>query len=274
MGFVFGMIESLPFDIGSLGFICVLVFLILFEYLTSAIDYLDDYYPAAYKMIQKVYKEMMIMGVVSFSVSMINTSKVLASKKDGESWILSVDFAHVCLFFMALFFVVHACVLIFLSISLSTEYQQIHFMDTQTIINKIKEISSTFYFHWYKSKYIPGSKLRKLVEFKIIHILFKECYLLPQSFNYPLYLSKCYEKYALELLEMGVFSYTILLLMCLLNYGIHSLSDIQGINCPRLSVGGTSSWCLPKIYTFIGSGYLMVAWGIIVLIIARIVELR
>ena len=59
MGFQFGILSEVSLDIGTEGFVTVVVFVAVFEYLTHYIDYMKDYYPAAYHMIHKVYKELM-----------------------------------------------------------------------------------------------------------------------------------------------------------------------------------------------------------------------
>ena len=124
MGFQFGILGALSPEIGMISFIVVVAFLIFFESITSTIDYLRDYYPASYQMIQKVYKELMIMGVVSFSVVMFESQSKYSY---DHEWIIAIDFVHILLFFTALFYVVHACFLISLSLYMSNQNDQIHF---------------------------------------------------------------------------------------------------------------------------------------------------
>eukprot|EP01041_Mallomonas_annulata_P010434 gene10434-21775_t len=276
--FSFGLLESIRLDIGTLALVSVGLFLILFEYLTNAIDYMKDYYPAAYHMIQKLYKELMIMGVVSFSIVMIESSGYLAHTHTNTEWIQAIDFAHILLFFMALFFVVHACFLIYVSMSLATEYQQMHFIEIHEILKRIKSITSRWSIFFYRSKFSPGTEIRHLVEFKIIHGLFRDCYSLPLLFNYPLYLTGCHEKYALALLDIGVFGYGTIMIFAGLNYAIYSGIKTAGLGCSYAvevhNDDETNHLCVPIVYLFVISGYVMLLWSVMVRVMARVVELR
>lgn len=175
------------------------------------------------------------MGLVSFTLVMIATSKSLSS--DGAIWIESIDFSHIVLFFMALFFVVHACFIILLSKQVSDEYQHHHYMMTRDILDQIKNNTSYWGEYFYKHKWIPGSHLRKLVEFKIIHGLFRDAFSLPQSFNFAAYLTGYHEKYALELLDVGVFSWMVMIAFAGLNFLRIVIIDAMDISCTSTILG-------------------------------------
>ena len=85
MGFGFGIMSQIPADTGTISFIAVVSFLILFEYITSAIDYMQEYYEASYEMIKKVYKELMIMGIISFSVILYESTH-----KAEHDWVIAI----------------------------------------------------------------------------------------------------------------------------------------------------------------------------------------
>ena len=190
MVFHFGIMKTIHPGVGTISFIAVVCFLIMFEYLTKFIDYMQDFYPSSYQMIQKIYKELMIMGIVSFSVLMVGASI------SADNWIEAVDFAHILIFFTALFFVVHAFFLILLTASLSNTYQRIHNMKITDILSKIAQNKSWWGKILYNrfAVYIPGSRLRSYVEFKILYALFRDTYHLPLSFNFSGYLIGCHEK--------------------------------------------------------------------------------
>ena len=300
MVFHFGIMESIQPGVGTISFIAVVSFLIMFEYLTQLIDYMQDFYPSSYLMIQKIYKELMIMGIVSFSVLMVGASM------SADNWIEAVDFAHILVFFTALFFVVHAFFLILLSASLSKTYQRIHHTHIKSILKKIEEDKSWWgkFLNNRLAAYIPGAKLRSYTEFKILHALFRDTYHLPLSFNFSGYLIGCHEKYALELLDIGAFSWMSLIFLSVINLvRVVITEEITGNNCTPMSLNRmlrqssdvkessqlwlhTSSSRLlflssepyncsgSSINNFIASGYLLCTWAIILTVIARTYELR
>ena len=105
MGFGFGIMSSIPADIGTICFIGVVSFLILFEYITSYIDYMQEYYQASYEMIKKVYKELMILGVISFTVTLYVSTQAAHSHDD---WIIATGkhiFSSCCCLRLFLFFI-------------------------------------------------------------------------------------------------------------------------------------------------------------------------
>ena len=215
--FQFGNLQTISAGIGTISFISVVLFLVVFEYIVSCIDYFKDSYPASFQMIQKVYKELMIMGFLSFTIIIVES---VINHNTSADWITSIDFAHILLFFTALFLVFHACILIFFSNSLAVEYQHTHFMKISNILQQIKLVrdsNNTIAKFLYEQRYIPGSALRRTVEFKIIHVLFRDTFSLPHNFNFGCYLTGCHEKYSLELLDIGVFSWFILIVCAGLN---------------------------------------------------------
>lgn len=293
MMFVFGDLIHLPAGIGTLSFILVVCFLIFFEYVTNAIEYLKDFHPASYLMVQKVYKELMIMGLVSFTLVMIATSS--SSSESGAIWIEAIDFGHITLFFMALFFIVHAGFLIIQSQRISIEYQRHHSLLVRDILNKMRDNASFWGQFIYSHKWVPGSRLRKIVEFKIIHLLFRDAYAIPLSFNYPSYLTSCHEKYALQLLDIGVFSWLSMIGFSILNFVRVVLVDVGSVGCTYTVLGfpvtkivqnhrrkldlsyltDNQLDCEARMLSFfIASGYSLFCIQLTVLFLARMYELR
>lgn len=229
MGFQFGVVDSISTETGTICLICVAMFLVAFEYLTSFIELLRDGFPATYQMIQKIFKELMIMGLVSFSVVMYETSEI---SHQNISYINAIDFAHILLFFMALFYVLHAFLLIRLSGSASEEYTTFHFNNIEQIL---KDVTAHVSVRWRKFFYhidlIPGSRVRDVVEFKMLHIFFKETYKFSNAFDFSVYLTGCFEAYALELLEVGVFTWVSVIVVASLNLARIQIMKDADVRC-------------------------------------------
>ena len=223
MSFEFGIIHSIPLGKGTLSLLFVAFFLFLFEKITSAIDFLQDYYPSAYIMFQKLFKELMNIGIISFSIVMMQASGFLSS--EGE-WVIAVNFADVFFFLTALFLLVHALFLIIQALRLEVHYARDHFSNIKDVLEKIKNIESYSDRVLYEHQYLPGSCLKRTVEFKIINMLFRDTYSLPKSFDFSCYLKSYHEKYAIELVDIGFINWSILLMFSAGNYLIVSFSGV------------------------------------------------
>ena len=176
-----GVIAFVPAALGAISFITVIIFIGCFEYITDILDELHEDYHAAYQMVQAVYKELMVMGFMSFSIAMIQT--IPGVQSHGTSpWIIAIDFAHVVLFFTAIFYVIHAVFLILLSVYLSKLYCKLHKTNP-------KEMDLT----------------HEHIQFKLQYYVFRDTYKIDSAFNYALYLEYCTEKYILKLLSAGMF---------------------------------------------------------------------
>jgi len=171
MGFQFGSVNSLETRLGTVCLIVIVVFLVIFEYITKVVEYLKDENNSTYLMIQKIFKEWMIMGVVSFSISMFGASVTIGK---GEEVIETIDFVHMLLFFVALFFVVNAFILIHVAGNIAIEYKKFHHSELSKILTDISHSRTWTQNIFYHSLFLPGSHLRSVVEFKVFHIFFKK----------------------------------------------------------------------------------------------------
>eukprot|EP01041_Mallomonas_annulata_P012985 gene12985-27405_t len=290
MGFQFGLMSSIPAGLGTISYIAVVLFLIAFEHFTEILDELEEEYNSAFHMIQTVYKELMIMGVVSFIIIMLETNKTLGSESVVH-WLEAIDFAHISLFFAALFFVIHAIFLIILSISLGKEYRRLNVVSVHDIIKKLVNLrdliqDSTGFSRFY-NKYISSIPLRNEVEFKVQYHLFKDAYCLPISFDFALYLKLCTEKYILQLLKIGIFNRFLLAVFALINYiRIVIMARTQHSHCLEKqdtlhrylsgSVGlEFEDECVEfMLRTFTILGFVLILWSIALVLVTRYYEIR
>ena len=188
-----GVIATISSALGAISFIAVILFIECFEYITEILDELQDEYYATYQMVQAVYKELMIMGFMAFAITMIETNPGVHTDV-ASAWIIAIDFAHVVLFFTALFYVAHAVFLIILSVYLSKLYRKLHKTST-------KEMDLN----------------QDIIQFKLQYYVFRESYKIDSTFNYALYLEYCTEKYILKLLSAGMFHRIVLSIIVIFN---------------------------------------------------------
>jgi hypothetical protein len=215
MGFVFGMLTSGSLDLNiTMYSLCIVIcFICMFEFVTGVLEYSLEDHPLYNRMVQNIYKELMQMGLISFVIVLIE-----ANQHVDHTWFLAIDFAHMLLFFVALFFVVHAFYLMFLSYRSSKYHLKLNIQSLGTLLHNFKHKNKweTFLF------WVPLfslSQLQDTMEYKIAHVLFRDTYYrLPREFNFSLYLTKCLDHYALKTMEVGLFSWIFVGILVVANF--------------------------------------------------------
>jgi hypothetical protein len=205
MGFEFGSVAHLDTQITLISFIAVILFVNLFDMITGIMEYFLEDSKLYNRMIQVIYKELMLMGLVSFIVVLTEaaqTTQFTLSHK-GEEWFKAVDFAHILLFFVTFFFVCHALYLMNKSISSSHKYKYMFGESYHDLIEELNKFTgkarnNSFSFSSFLSSFIfncssflsfSSSSLRDRVEFKLVTVLFRDAYNLPEDFSFAYYLS-------------------------------------------------------------------------------------
>ena len=89
MGFKFGLVSNINSEKTLICFLGVILFVIMFDFLANLLEFFVAGSELYNRMIQMIYKELMLMGLVSFTVIMINASKP-AYGADGypDPWIV------------------------------------------------------------------------------------------------------------------------------------------------------------------------------------------
>ena len=93
MGFKFGLVSNINSEKTLICFLGVILFVIMFDFLANLLEFFVAGSELYNRMIQMIYKELMLMGLVSFTVIMINASKP-AYGADGypDPWIVGKIF--------------------------------------------------------------------------------------------------------------------------------------------------------------------------------------
>ena len=280
MGFQFAAIYGMNTETGTIGMIAVIVFLILFEYMVDCVEILEEYAPATYEMVQCVFKELMIMGIVSFLIVMFETTSYA---QNATEMVLAIDYCHILLFYVALFFVFHAFLLIRLMGYLGKQYDKFHYTDIKSILSQADgstlsaKLSS-------RLKLLFASNYRRTVEFKVLSTFFHQAFRLPYDFQFSDYLKGSFENYALRLLNISPLTWALLIILCLINLGRVEILKISGIHnkCTKSrSLGAASSaseinpLCADyDIEVFLVFGALLALLSFILYFISRQYELR
>lgn len=219
-GFEFGNVQELSSRITLVTFIAVVAFVVFFDFLVGLMEYFLSGSQLYNRMIQLIYKELMLMGLVSFTIIMAE-----ALQKNSEShnpnyerWIEGIEFSHILIFYLTFFFVAHAFYLMRTSVVCARKYRQRFCEKPKHLIDKVENQTDQEKL-LYTFTYMPFQDLRTRVEFQLIHFLFNETYLLSEGFNFASYLSGCFDRYALKTINRSMFTWFILMILSVLNYG-------------------------------------------------------
>lgn len=269
MSFQFGLIDNLDFVLTFWCFIVVIAAIVIFEYVTGVLDFFLTTRPVYGRMVEVVYKELTFMGLVSLAVILYGAGRENMDSHE-EDVILSIDFAHITLFFMTIFFVVHAFYLMLNAQLIEAKYRQFHCGDLASLVTKVEEkckgevvegqtCLSTLQRQYERLSlcypYLPFSSLRSEIEFNTIRSIFESTYLVPTSFKFSTYLSGCFARFALRLVNRSVWSWLALIILLVANVGRvgvslschsddddgHAADDGQGGGHRRLSSSSSGS---------------------------------
>ena len=134
-------------------------------------------------------------------------------------WIAAADFVGYIIFFVAIFFVIHALYIMFLSMTVSRRYADLDQTSISDILVEFTQAKqSSFNMFLMKFRFFPLLKVLKNVEFKISWAVFRDTYVLPSQFDYVEYVSGSLRQYALHLVDINKTSWLVLVMLVLFNY--------------------------------------------------------
>jgi hypothetical protein len=220
-GFEFGSVVDLDSTITLGTFIGIVAFVVFFDFIIGLMEYFLEGSQLYNRMIQMIYKELMLMGLVSFTVIMIEASQKVndTSSELYHKWISGIDFSHIMLFYLTFFFVAHAFYLMRTSFVCSKGYRKTFCEKTSDLIVELEDLETDWKNKFlFGFQYLPLSVIRERAEFHLAHSLFKETYQLPEDFNFAAYLSGCFDRYALKTINRSMFTWFVLMMLGIMNY--------------------------------------------------------
>ena len=140
MGFEFGVVRSLDFKITLYCFVAVVVFVILSEYVLGILEYFLEGSRLYSRMVKMIYKELMLMGMLTFCVMMYEAVPRDEEDEKEKAWLEAIDFSHVYLFYVTFFFVLHAFYLMIMSVSAVSEYRLMFSERTDALVESLREV--------------------------------------------------------------------------------------------------------------------------------------
>ncbi len=123
MTFSLGALDNTPL-ITWLWFMIIIAFVVLFDFTINFLEFSLEESPRYSRMVRNIYKELMQMGIISFSVVLYDSS--IQTNTEENPSLAALDFTHVLLFFVALWFVVHTFYLIGESLRTARQYNDMN----------------------------------------------------------------------------------------------------------------------------------------------------
>jgi len=285
MGFKFGVLTELDFKITLYCFVLVVAFVIAAEYVLGVLEYFLEGSRLYSQMIEKIYKELMLMGMLTFCVMMYEAVPRNEEDVEEREWMESIDFSHVYLFFVTFFFVMHAFYLMVKSVSAVSEYRLMYSEKTDLMIENLQNLKSSWWGSFlFNLKMLPFCSTRYHVEFSLTQSLFTKLYRLPEDVDFPYYLSGCFDRFALRTINRSMFTWIVLLFFVVLNYvsikynlTVTAFEMVYGyLEIPLTEAQLTATDLSPKdvMIIFAISGTFLVLYTLILTLITRVYKAR
>ena len=180
---IFALGKYLDFFHATVCFCVLIMFTIVLEYIVHRTEhFIHHKLPVHYaEIFNKVVKELMILGIISFSIFVGEQAFALASK----DYYLALEFAHVTIFFAALVFVVQATFLLALMNGIVSKWDRLAARSLESIIAEGNEVNGGR-----KATHNERASLREAMEFHIMKHQFIKTHGLAPTFDFVAYLEK------------------------------------------------------------------------------------
>ena len=235
-------LPDLDMELATWCMVALIGFTVAFEYCLHHIEHQLRSHTHYLKILSKVYKELMILGFISFSILIVLQVFELTTTTSE-----TLEFVHVWFFFIALLYAIHVLVYMWLARRDKRRYDVATYRRIPDLLERYKqtqaaecsrrEQAASGRHYWcrfvvwcwdvsevsyisavFSSIYqLPATKLYAQIEFHIVRSLFIRTYSLPPHFDFAKYLRRCMSKHITEQLDIKETSWLILVLFLIIN---------------------------------------------------------
>lgn len=191
----------------------IIAFTVMFEWATKYAELILQHTPY-HQMLGKVYKEMMIMGLIAFTLFIALQCGVYTD----PTVLVAFEFSHVLIFITAIFFVLQAILTMLISVQIRREYDvsvAVHVDDLlcqYAIQKKQWKLSLSWLLHYWRLQY--------MMEIKMLRCYFRSLYQLPYDFDFAEYMSICLNHHILEIVEVEGTTWLVVVVIGLILLGV------------------------------------------------------
>lgn len=210
-GSVFELGEHIDVDLITIFIIAMIVFTIGFEVSIHKLEHYLSSNPVYLEALLKVFKELTIMGFISFILLLIHEFVHIPFHEH-----LVFEFAHVWIFFVALVFILHA--IIFMA-SLGSSEKKFKVYDAQKHEGGVLEQPSI------RATILGQSEQQAALSYHVAKEIFREHNKLSKSFDFRKYMSSFCGDTVVELLDTTELTWFLMIVLFALNLGRNHLVD-------------------------------------------------
>ncbi len=276
---IFGAMPRLDPFISSISMIIIVSVVLAVE---KALHYLHEFtHDTAYEeMVHAIQKELMIVGTMAFVFKIILQITTLP-----YDWVLALEFADVVVPITSFCVCAIGILLIMISLRVLKQWVRSYHLHLYEVLEHYYSIPNT----WYNSpqwSFLPISTNNGLMEFRIYHSIFCECYnIKKEAFAFDQYVYRKYEKFLLKILHIDEYYWGIVLVLVFGNWGRFELG-LDAHSCitdKRRALAGESivdpvkaieCYAPAAVNNFIYAGIFLLLVCSILAIYCRVYELR
>ena len=209
---IFGKLYELQIENFAYVSIGGFVFLLSLEKLVKLLDNWATKH--GYNLLmQKTVNELMVLGIISFIVSIITAQSSSDTSFQKSHSYFSFEFYHITILFIAFAFVLQAILLVQFVNSISDRFNVSRRTASEALIEKFDDVTASRTRHFllkYSPFLVPYPLFREAMEFKIVERYFIQMYGMPYEFNFGLYMHMFFREYVMELVEVPPISWLLL----------------------------------------------------------------
>ncbi|GMH69912.1 hypothetical protein TrST_g14124 [Triparma strigata] len=165
------------------------------------------------EMVDKIYRELTILGLISFGTFLFLQSKTAVD----HDILIAFEFSHIVIFFAALNFVLSAVGMMYLNSRIKREIDVASMLDTDILVKRFEENKASLT-GWRIFFSQDAQKLKYDIRFKAYNMFFCDHYKFPVSaFDFSSYMREVLDKHVTKLLEVEISSWFFLCVLLCIN---------------------------------------------------------
>lgn len=133
---------SVDFSAAAACIACIVLFTVMFEEGLHRVEHTLIGYPLYQSMLETIIKELMILGLISFSLFMLEQFHVLDTSDDSQViWVVAFEFSHIMIFYMAFGFILKSAMVIRVCSFSSRQWSRLHYETFEQTFDKFVDDS-------------------------------------------------------------------------------------------------------------------------------------
>ena len=217
---VFGMAKDINATAAATVFIGLIFLLVCLELGFSRLEHWAEHHQAK-ELFEKLKKELTMMGILSFTVFIYETSYSDATNNDYYE---AFEMSHIVILFIAVAFIIQASFLLHFAIREGDNFLKMSRTTATDLLLQYREMKKsssckTWFFEKAPFWFAIIPSFRNQIRSKLIESLFIKQHKLPDEFRFAQYISKLFQKYISELGDVSPINWLLLGSLVAINFG-------------------------------------------------------